>query len=97
MGRNEIRLRRQQMTSGRIARHRNFGDLLSRHEREQRMKKMMRMVVYFLIIAFFLIIFMIVIRWERREQIREQNQLPVQTSRLTTAQAESSHHRAPHL
>ena len=74
MGRNEIRMRRQLMNAGRIAHHRNYGELMARHEREVKIKRITKVVIYFLIIAFLLIIFIIVTRWENRENIKEQNQ-----------------------
>ena len=64
MGRNEIRLRRQKMSSGRIAQHRNYGQLMERHERDIRMRRITRTVIYFLIVLVLLIIFLIVSRWE---------------------------------
>lgn len=64
MGRNEIRLRRQKMSSGRIAQHRNYGQLMQRHERDIRIRRITRIVIYFLIVLALLIIFLIVRRWE---------------------------------
>ena len=64
MGRNEIRLRRQKMSSGRIAQHRNYTQLMERHERDVRLRRITRTVIYFLIVLALLIIFLIVKRWE---------------------------------
>lgn len=75
MGKNEIRLRRQRMSAGNIARHRNYGELMERHERDQKWKRMFRLFIYFLIVAFLTIIFVIVVRWEKK----------VETKRNTTA------------
>lgn len=66
MGRNEIRLRRQRMAAGNISRHRNYGDLMERHARDQKWKRMFKIFIYFLIVAFLTIIFIIVVRWEKR-------------------------------
>jgi hypothetical protein len=71
MGRNEIRLRRQMMNTGRIAQHRNYGEIMARHERELKLKRISRVVIYFLIIAFFVILFFIITRWEMRENSKE--------------------------
>jgi large-conductance mechanosensitive channel len=71
MGRNEIRLRRKKMSSGRIARHRNYGDLMARHEQELKIRRITRIVIYFLLIAFLTIIFIIVVRWEERENMKK--------------------------
>lgn len=60
------------MSSGRIAQHRNYGEIMARHERNQKIRRMARMFIYFLIIAFLMIIFMIVVRWEKREMEKEQ-------------------------
>lgn len=67
MGRNEIRLRRQKMSSGRIAQHRNYGQLMERHERDVRIRRIMRTVIYFLIALFLFILFLIVKRWENSQ------------------------------
>jgi preprotein translocase subunit SecG len=67
MARNDIRLRRQRMTTGNIARHRNYGDIMERHERDQKWKRMFKVFIYFLVAAFLTIILIIVLRWEQRE------------------------------
>lgn len=77
MGRNEIRLRRQRMNSGQIARHRNYGKLMAAHERDLKIKRITRIVIYFLLIAFFLILLVMVSRWMGRDQSQ---QAPVNTS-----------------
>ena len=64
MGRNEIRLRRQRMSSGRIAQHRNYGDIMARHERDIRIRRISRIFIYFTIIAFLILLFLLVRRWE---------------------------------
>ena len=53
------------MSSGRIAQHRNYGELMARHERDTKIRRIVKVFVYFLIIMFLLIIFMIVSRWEQ--------------------------------
>ena len=70
MGRNEIRLRRQRMSAGRIAQHRNYSDIIARHERDVKIRRIIRVFIYFLIIAFLTILFLIVTRWEEK-QVRE--------------------------
>lgn len=63
------------MSAGRIARHRNYGDLLERHERDQKIKRFMKLFTYFLLAAFLLIVFIIISRWEKREvQKKDQKQ-----------------------
>ena len=67
MGRNEIKLRRQAMSSGRIAQHRNYGELMARHEKEVRIKRVVRWFTYFLIIAFIIVLFFIVRRIQEKQ------------------------------
>lgn len=70
MARNDIRLRRKSMSSGRIAQHRNYGEIMARHQKEVRMKRIVRVFIYFLIAAFMIIIFMLV------RQIQEKSGKP---------------------
>ena len=72
MGRNEIRLRRKMIHSGRIARHRNYGALLERHEHDQKIKRIIRLFIYFIAIAFLIVVIAMLVRWERRENIKHQ-------------------------
>jgi hypothetical protein len=67
MGRNEIRLRRQRMSSGRIAQHRNYGDIMARHERELKIKRITRIFIYFIIIAVLILVFFFFRRWEKNQ------------------------------
>jgi len=67
MGRNEIRLRRQKMSSGRISQHRNYGDLMARHERDIKIRRITRIFTYFLIIAVLIILFFMVRHFEQKE------------------------------
>ena len=57
------------MSSGRIAQHRNYGEIMERHERDVRIRRVVRAFVYFLIILVMLIIFLIVKRWEKNENV----------------------------
>jgi hypothetical protein len=83
MGRNDIRLRRNRISAGNIARHRNYSELLGRHEREQKLKRQFKLFIYFLIIAFLTILFVIVVRWEqRKEREQRRNQYPTPTAFL---------------
>jgi len=54
------------MAAGNISRHRNYGDLMERHARDQKWKRMFKIFIYFLIVAFLTIVFIIVVRWEKR-------------------------------
>jgi hypothetical protein len=79
MAKNDIRLRRNRMQAGNIARHRNYGELLQRHEREQKFRRIFKLFGYFLVIAFLIILFVIVIRWEQRKK-EKQNKLQKPTT-----------------
>jgi pilus assembly protein TadC len=68
MGRNEIRLRRQKMSSGRIAQHRNYGSLMARHEYDVKLKRIFRIFTYFIIIVIVMVLFFIVRRWEKNQK-----------------------------
>lgn len=65
------------MNSGRIASHRNYGKLMAAHERDQKIRRVTRIVIYFLLIAFFVILFVMVSRWNRQQQSQPE---PVNTS-----------------
>ncbi len=67
MGRNDIRLKRQRLSSGRIAQHRNYGELMAIHERDKKIKRIIRVFIYFLIVAVLLAFFFIMRRWELKK------------------------------
>jgi hypothetical protein len=48
MGRHEIKLRRHKMTSGRIEGFRNYHDVLERHRRAGRMRKVFKLTLFLL-------------------------------------------------
>jgi preprotein translocase subunit SecG len=73
MGRNEIRLRRNMMSTGRIARHRNYTELMRQHDRDTKLKRILRVFTYFLVILFLLIILIIVLRWEKKQLGQPEN------------------------
>jgi hypothetical protein len=49
MSRNEIRLRRHRMTATGTDRFRNYSEVLHRHERDMRVKKILRVFMMFVI------------------------------------------------
>lgn len=59
------------MAAGNIARHRNYGELMERHERDQKWKRLFKIFTYFLLVAFLTIIFLIIIRWEQRKEKKQ--------------------------
>ena len=66
MGRNDIRLRRNKISSRRIDRYRNYGLLMSRHEQNQKIKRLTKIFIYFLLTLFLGIILFLVFRWEKK-------------------------------
>lgn len=60
------------MSSGRIAQHRNYGELMARHEREMKIKRIVKIFMYFLIIMFIITVFYIIKRVERKNIIKKQ-------------------------
>jgi len=53
------------MSSGRIAQHRNYGDIMARHERDVKIKRITRVFIYFIIIVVVILLFLLVRRWEQ--------------------------------
>ena len=53
MGRHEIRLRRHKMTSRRIEGHKNYYDVMKKHQRGNRMKRLLKMI---LLVFFFVLL-----------------------------------------
>lgn len=64
MGKNEIRLRRQRMTSRGPERYKNYRTVLERHERSLRLKKILRAFLYFAVILFLIILMYWLTLWE---------------------------------
>ncbi|WP_276370253.1 hypothetical protein [Chryseolinea sp. H1M3-3] len=58
-------MRRQKISAGRIAQHRNYGDIMARHERDVKLKRITRIFIYFILIAIITIVFFFVRRWEK--------------------------------
>ena len=56
------------MSSGRIAQHRNYGDIMARHERDVKIKRITRVFIYFIIIAVVILLFLLVRRWEQNTE-----------------------------
>jgi hypothetical protein len=64
MSRNDIRLRRQRAAGA--SRFRNYGNVLERHEKEMRIKKLIRVFTYFAIILIIVMLLIIVSRTAER-------------------------------
>lgn len=69
MGKNEIRLRRHRMSSGKIAQHRNYGDIMARLERDTKLKRVTQFFTYILLIVVLILLFIaffLIRRWEKK-------------------------------
>ena len=55
------------MSSGRIAQHRNYSDIMERHERDVRIRRVVKAFIFFLIILALLILFVIVSRLDEQK------------------------------
>jgi large-conductance mechanosensitive channel len=78
MGRNDIRLRRNTLSSGRMAQHRNYGEIMARHEKEARLKRIFRTFIYFLIIAFMILLFLLVSQIQEKAESSKPKSTPAQ-------------------
>jgi uncharacterized membrane protein (DUF485 family) len=68
MGSNEIRLRKQKLNPGRIARHRNYDELMRRHKRGLKTKQLLLVVIYVIIVLLLLLLSFIAIRLEKNKE-----------------------------
>ena len=66
MSKHDIRLRRQRMTARGTERFRNYGDVLERHEKELRIRKIIRVFSFLFIILIVVMLIIIVVRVERK-------------------------------
>jgi hypothetical protein len=66
MSKNDIRLRRQKFTARGPDRFRNYGAVLDRHEREMKIKKIVRVFTFLFIIMIIVMMIIIVVRVEQR-------------------------------
>lgn len=76
MGKHEIRLRREQMTSRRIQRHKNYAELMRSHEKASRLKKMLRLLYALLfLLGMAAVIYMAFTKWSDKEE-KQKNEDP---------------------
>lgn len=73
MGRNEIRLRRQNVSSGSMARHRNYSKLMARHERNQRVQRTIRAMIYVVVVIVLIILVILFVMVKHLEQMQHKN------------------------
>lgn len=71
MSKHEIRLRRQRMTGRGSDRFRNYGAVLERHERDMRLKKVIKAFLFFLAAAFLVMLIVYIGRIQRKLQKTE--------------------------
>jgi Zn-dependent M32 family carboxypeptidase len=66
MGRNEIRLRRNRLTSRGSDRFRNYGAVMEQHEKEMRLKKLLRVFTTLLVILVLIALLFFITQVERK-------------------------------
>ena len=66
MSKHDIRLRRQKLTARGPDRFRNYGAVLDRHEKEMRIKKVVRVFTFLFIIMIIVMMIVIVVRVEKK-------------------------------
>ena len=85
MGSNEIRLRKHKLNPGRIARHRNYAELMRRHRRGLKTKQLLLVVIYVIIVLLLLLLSFIAIRLEKNKEgkssgtVMEQKSISIST------------------
>ncbi len=79
MSKHEIRLRRQKITARGTERFRNYGAVLERHEKEKRIRKILRVFTLLFIILSVAMLIIIVIRMERKAEKKADSTYIVQT------------------
>jgi uncharacterized membrane protein (DUF485 family) len=68
MGGNEIRLRKQRLNPGRIARHRDYTELMRKHRRGLKTKQLLLVVIYIIVVLMLILLSFIAIRLERSRE-----------------------------
>lgn len=71
-------MRRQRLTARGSERYKNYGSVLQQHEKEQRMKKIVKVFAFFLVIAIAILLYMIVQRWEEKKLKKEKTSFSIQ-------------------
>jgi hypothetical protein len=61
----------RRLTARGSERYKNYGSVLQQHEKEQRMKKIVKVFAFFLVIAIAVLLYMIVQRWEEKKIKKE--------------------------
>lgn len=75
MGRHEIRLRRQRMTSRRIEGHKDYRALLDQHNKKSRRGRLLRSLIYVIIV----LVLALLILFSLKKLYASHGEVPVQT------------------
>jgi hypothetical protein len=76
MGSNEIRLRKQKLNPAKIARHRNYAELMRKHRRGLKTKQLLLVAIYIVIVLLLILLSFIAIRIERQREGKSSNISP---------------------
>lgn len=76
MADNEIRLRRQSISAGKLKSYRNYTLLMQRHKRDMMIKHATRFLIYFMIIALLLILSFVAVHKIRKQESDNQKMKP---------------------
>lgn len=75
MSKHEIRLRKQKFTARGSERFRNYGAVLQRHEKEMRIRKIVRVFSFLFIILIVVMLIIILVNVESRAMVKSNNGL----------------------
>ena len=81
MSKHEIRLRRQKFGGRGSDRFRNYGEVLQRHEKEVRIRKIIRVFTFLFIIMIVVMLIVIVMRVEKRMD-KKSGKIEILTSKV---------------
>ncbi len=82
MGKHEIRLRRKSMTSRRIERHKNYAQLMDKHHKSKRLKRVVQWLIY--IFIFLVGLFAIYYSLSRKKEVQSNEQTYLTTMNVNT-------------
>jgi hypothetical protein len=74
MGRHEIRMRRSQMTSRMMDRHKNYPEVMRRYEREQQFKKLIKGITLVLFLLSIFLMIYLVVKIEKKPEQKERSE-----------------------
>ena len=68
MGSNEIRLRKHKLNPGKVARHRDYAELMRKHRRGLKTKQLLLVAIYIVIVLLLVLLSFMAIRIERQRE-----------------------------